>query len=118
MLLTLVNTHMGLDVSQQDIKQIYNRLKSSAKQRGIHFDLTLSDLNNLTFPINCPVLSIPLQSNFGKSAANSISIDRIDSTKGYTIDNIVVISNRANKLKSDATMYELQRIYEFFCQEN
>jgi len=108
---------MGLDVSQQDIKQIYNRLKASAKQRNIAFDLTLTDLNDLTFPIQCPVLSLPLQSNFGKSCDNSISIDRKDSTKGYTIDNIVVISNRANKLKSDASLDELRRLYEFFCLE-
>jgi len=36
------------------------------------------------------------------------SLDRIDSRKGYTKDNIQVISNKANILKNDATLSELK----------
>lgn len=93
-----------------EIKTIYNRLKQSAKSRDIPFDLTLTDLNNLTFPISCPVLGIPLKFNRGKLQDNSYSIDRIDSSLGYTIDNIEVISWRANRLKNDGTIEELQKI--------
>lgn len=32
-----------------EIKTLYNRLKASATKRGIQFDLTLNDLNNLSF---------------------------------------------------------------------
>lgn len=97
-----------------DMKLIYNRLKASAKKRGIPFDLTMSDLNNLSFPIVCPILGIPLKYNRGKAEDNSYSIDRIDSSKGYSAVNIVVISLKANKLKSNATSDELKRISEFY----
>jgi hypothetical protein len=99
-----------------DIKTIYNRLKSSAKRRGITFDLTLSDLYYLSYPITCPVLGIPLRFNRGKAEDNSYSIDRIDSTKGYSIDNIIVISWKANKLKSTASMDELKRLNDYYNQ--
>lgn len=97
-----------------ETKLIYNRLKSSAKKRNIEFNLTLTDLNNLTWPISCPILNIPLKNNKGSPKDNSYSIDRIDSSKGYSIDNIIVISYKANKLKSNATKEELEQISTFY----
>jgi hypothetical protein len=101
-------------IHEKDITTLYHQLKHSANKRGISFDLTLTDLNNLTFPLVCPILNIPIFYHTGKSKGNSASIDRIDSRKGYTIDNIIVISNRANKIKSDATLEELQLIVNFY----
>ena len=95
-----------------EIRTIYNRLKQSAKKRNIPFDLTVTQLNDLTFPITCPVLGIPLKFNRGQLQDDSYSVDRIDSTQGYTIDNIEVISWRANRLKNDGTTIELQKIAE------
>jgi len=105
---------MNLHVTQKDVKQIYNQLKASATKRGIYFDLELNELNELSFPLTCPVLDIKLAYNRGKAKDNSYSIDRRDSSEGYTIDNIVVVSNRANKLKSDATVDELSRLAAFY----
>jgi len=96
-----------------EIKTLYNRLKSSAKRRGIPFDLTLTDLNNITFPISCPILNIPLKFN-RVPMDDSYSFDRIDSTKGYTIDNVIIISLRANKLKNNANIKELSALSEFY----
>ena len=88
------------------IKSLYNSLKYSARKRKIPFTLTLIELNNLTFPITCPILGMPIRFN-NKQQDDSISIDRIDSTLGYTIDNIVVISWKANRLKSNASLLEM-----------
>lgn len=98
----------------KEISELYSHLKSSAKSRGIEFSITKTDLYDLSFPLTCPILGIKLAWNRGKSCDNSYSIDRIDSTMGYIPGNLVVISNRANILKRDATLKELQLLAEYY----
>jgi hypothetical protein len=45
--------------------------------------------------------------------STSPSIDRVDSSKGYTKDNIQVISHRANNLKNNATLEELRKLVTY-----
>jgi hypothetical protein len=97
-----------------DIKLIYNRLKMSAKKRNISFDLEVTDLYELSYPITCPILNIPLKFNRGKAMDNSYSIDRKDSSLGYSKDNICVISWKANRLKNNASESDLQLIAEYY----
>ena len=101
-------------VSKKDLRTLFNQLKNSAKKRGIQFDLTVSDLCDMSFPITCPVFGFPLAFNNGKQQDNSYSVDRIDNTKGYQKDNIVIVSYKANKLKSTATINEMQQLIEFY----
>lgn len=105
---------MEIPIYKKNLKELLNNLKSSAKKRGIYFDLSLSDLNNLSFPITCPILGIELKFNSDKMADNSYSIDRIDSQKGYVIDNLIVISAKANRLKNNGTLEEIEKIMEFY----
>ena len=101
-------------IHKKDTMQLYRHLKNSAVRRGIPFDISITEFSNITIPISCPVLGIPLTYNDGKAKDNSISFDRIDSSKGYTFDNIVVVSNRVNKLKSNATFDEMKKIFEYY----
>lgn len=103
-----------MDIHQKDIKSLWNHLKGSAKKRGIVFTIKPSDLNNLTFPITCPIFSMPLVFNRHKPRDNSYSVDRIDSSLGYEPDNIVIVSYKANRIKSDATLNELKQLVEFY----
>lgn len=81
-----------------------------AKQRCVkskrEFNISIEDIN---IPEVCPILNIKLNMNVGKSGAyrNSPSLDRIDSSKGYTKDNIQVVSQLANAMKSSASRLEL-----------
>jgi len=86
--------------------KMHQRAKQRAKIRGREFSISVEDI---CIPLVCPVLGIPLIVNKGKSGAfpNSPSLDRIDNSKGYTPDNIRVMSQRANQMKGDASKEEL-----------
>lgn len=103
-----------IDVHKKDLNKLFSQIKASAKKRGIPFDLTRADLGRLTFPITCPILGFPLKFNTGKVQFDSYSIDRIDNTMGYTVDNIIVVSHRVNQLKSNASLEEMKLIVEFY----
>lgn len=108
---------MTIPVNQKDLKELYNHLKSSAKKRKIPFSLSMADMYEISFPISCPILSIELKFNTGSQDDNSFSFDRIDSTKGYSIDNIVVISQKANRIKNNGTPEELAKLAKFYNPE-
>ena len=76
-------------------------------KKGEVSDLKESDI---VIPKLCPVFKIPLFRVGGKRTDNSPSIDRIDNTKGYTKDNVWIISWRANRLKNDGTATEFRQL--------
>lgn len=86
--------------------------KYRAKRDGHGINISLEDIPDI--PKQCPVLKIPLHVHEGVSGwhDDSPSLDRIDSSKGYLKNNIRIISNRANRLKADATLEELEKILE------
>lgn len=87
--------------------------KSRAKAKGLEFSLKPEDI---VIPERCPVLWHTLKHSYGSYGSGdwSPTIDRIDSTKGYTRDNVTVISARANRLKGDATVEELECIVSYY----
>ena len=86
--------------------QLLVRARYSAKARHLKFNLTLEDIK---IPEYCPYLGIKLTRhiNGGRQDTNA-SLDRIDNTKGYTKDNIRVISSKANFMKRNASLEELR----------
>ncbi len=101
-------------ITDKDIRQLWRNLAYSAKARGIDFDLTTGDIDDIGIPITCPILGMPIYFHRNQAQDDSVSFDRIDSSKGYTKDNLVIISLRANKLKSDATLHEMECIVNFY----
>jgi hypothetical protein len=91
------------------------RVRKRAIDAKLDFNLTTKDLK---IPTHCPVLGIPLKLFTGGPAGrrnfNGPSVDRIDNSKGYIRGNVIVVSNRANILKSDATIEELIAIAKFY----
>ena len=90
--------------------------RTRAKSKGIPFDLDREFLRSIT-PSHCPIFGIPLQwSCFRSDKAgplpDSPSLDRIDPSKGYTRDNVWIISHKANTIKSNASHEELKLVTE------
>lgn len=91
-------------------KLILNAARQRARKKNIPFNLTLEDIN---IPTTCPILGIVLKSNRGGRPGmfpDSPSLDRIKPELGYVKGNVRVISNRANHLKSNATLEEHRKI--------
>ncbi len=91
-------------------KFLWLSAKNRAKKNGIEFELEVSDI---VIPKTCPVLNIPIMREKGNYRTGP-SIDRINNKKGYYKDNIVIISNRANRIKSDLTIEEIEKVYLYF----
>jgi hypothetical protein len=94
-------------------RHMLNNSKQRAKVSGLKHTLTVDDI---VIPDFCPVLGIKLETGNRKSHYNAPSIDRIDNTKGYIKENIVVVSTRANLLKKDATINELIMLAKFYSE--
>lgn len=91
---------------------MYARAKARAKEYGREFSIIEEDI---VLPKVCPILGITLKQNSGRSGAyrDSYSLDRIDNTKGYTKDNIWVISQEANRMKGGARKEDLIKFAEW-----
>jgi len=87
--------------------KMHQRAKSRCRTNGREFDLTVEDV---IIPEVCPVFGFPLVAHTGRSGAykDSPSLDRVDNSKGYTRDNIQVVSQLANAMKADASIRELR----------
>ncbi len=94
--------------------RMVSRCKHRAKKYNLLFDLSPDDI---TIPTHCPVLGIkiiPKIMSGGKRgySPDSPSLDRIKPGLGYVKGNVRVISARANLLKNDATIEELEKVLE------
>jgi hypothetical protein len=84
--------------------------KNRARIQKVPFDLVPEDI---IIPEVCPVFGITLKISEGKRTDNSPSLDKIIKEKGYVKGNISIISWRANRLKSDASREELEKLLEY-----
>ena len=95
-------------MSDSDAYSRFLNAKVRAKQNRLKFNLNVEDC---IAPKNCPVLGIPLISSQQKGPTdNSPNLDRLIPNKGYTKENVIVISSKANRIKNSATVKELRLV--------
>lgn len=85
--------------------------KKRAAKKAIPFTITLADV---VIPENCPVLGIKLVVGEGRVGRASPTLDKIKPALGYVPGNVHVISHRANTIKSDATIDEIESVARYF----
>ena len=92
--------------------RMWKSAKDRSEKKGWDFNLLYEDIIILKM---CPLLNIPIKINSTREHhSDAPSLDRIDSKKGYTKENTWVISHRANQIKNDAAIEELEKItYNF-----
>ena len=86
--------------------KMLQRAKGRAKLKGLEFNLTVKDI---IIPKYCPILGIELIAKQGNSGGqkSSPALDRIDNKRGYSKNNVRVISHLANMMKSHASNSEM-----------
>lgn len=81
-----------------------------AARAGVPFDLSETDFD---IPLYCPVLGVPIEKAMGRAKPNSPSLDRMIPDLGYIKGNVRVISMRANSIKGDASLAELEAVVKY-----
>ncbi len=83
----------------------------SARERAKKFGVAFSiDESDIAVPDYCPVLGIRLQKGKVGDCDTAPSLDRINPKRGYVPGNVAVISRRANRFKSDASVADVERV--------
>lgn len=111
-----VKTHCGCQKSDlyknKNIKETdlipvsyWNRVKKNAETRNFEFKISIEDIHNKYIEQNgiCALSGVEMfpPKNLHNKNPNKASLDRIDSTLGYTKDNIQWITSTINIIKSD-----------------
>ena len=98
------------------LNKLLQQAKVRAKKRGLPCTIDLAYLIK-EFPIDskCPVFGTDLFWGIsGKGDRNnSPSLDRLNPELGYTIDNVRIISWKANRIKSDANIKDIEAVLKY-----
>jgi hypothetical protein len=104
-------------MSKQRLKQ--QMLWRSARDRARRFQLPFNiEREDVETPVFCPVFGFALvYDNLREGRDLSPSLDRIVPELGYVKGNIRTVSWRANKLRSNATLSELEALTFYLKQQ-
>lgn len=99
------------------LQMLINASKQRAQIKNIEHSISVQDLKDI-YPVDgrCPVFGSILEFGSAGFRDNSPSIDKINPKGGYTKDNIQILSWKANRLKTDATVTELEMLLAFMKQ--
>lgn len=96
-----VDSYNGVNISW------FNKFEKNAKLRNLEFDITMDDVLKVYLDQEkvCNLSGIPIGwIPLGKT--HNISIDRVDSSKGYHMDNIQLVYPQINMMKYRYTQDE------------
>lgn len=111
--ISISNIKHGLSYSLE--MDMWTSAKRRAQKKGLAFTIEISDI---VIPAFCPVFGVPIDKSVRNGTKktprnNAPSLDRFDSSKGYTKNNIAVVSYRANVLKKDGSADEHLKVALF-----
>jgi hypothetical protein len=107
-----IERNKGYQKRYRDENRFAIRMKSCrarAKEKGIPFGLTTEYLQDIWTGV-CPAFNIPLDINAKRGKVGHAQLDKVDPSKGYVQGNVVWLSERANRIKDDATLEDLERL--------
>ena len=105
--------HRRLGPKERFIKSVMTAYQNSAKQRNLDLTITLDELEKLVF-LPCHYCGLASSNTFrieyvdGEEIFRWNGIDRLDSKRGYNVDNCVPCCKMCNRAKSNLTLLEFQ----------
>lgn len=93
---------------------LLHNIKTRAKRQGVPFNITAEDIETPEF---CPVLGIRMERSTnpkGGISDCSPTVDRLVPELGYVKGNVIVVSHKANRIKNNATIDELETVARFY----
>lgn len=97
------------------LQQALKGTRRRSKNKNTYNDLTLDYLMYLWEKQNgkCALTGIPMTYKFYEGRVNTnLSVDRIDSTKGYNKNNVQLVCMAANQMKNDLSIEEFIEMCE------
>lgn len=97
------------------VRMTWTNAKRRSEKEALVFDLDFEHLLSI-FPKDmvCPALGIKMAWGNDTSRDVSPSLDRIKPDEGYVNSNVVWVSSLANRIKSNASVETLGKIYDFY----
>jgi hypothetical protein len=91
--------------------ELWYKAKTRSIEQLLPFNIEPSDI---LIPSHCPILGIELYITRNTIGDNSPTVDKIFTELGYIKGNIIVISAKANRIKNNSTIEELEKVYTWY----
>ena len=106
------------NLKSRAISNKYFSLTQRARKKNVPMEITAEYIKNM-YPDDmiCPALGIKMERGIGgrpENISNCSSIDRIIPEKGYVPGNVIIVSMKANQIKSNATPDEIIKVGKFY----
>ena len=86
--------------------------RERSKEKDLSFSIDTTYLEDI-WTGTCPVFQTPLNIDAERGAEGHAQLDRIVPALGYVEGNVVWLSQRANRIKDDATIEDLERVLKW-----
>jgi len=110
--LRIANKKRHIIGSKEHARIMLRDAKLRSKKKKTKVTLTKEDIQKMAVQ-HCPILGIKLIIG-SQDWFNSPSLDRIDNSKGYTKDNVIMVSHMANSIKNQATPDQILKVGKFY----
>jgi hypothetical protein len=99
-------------MNDQKLHKKYRDAKSKAKARSIEFSLTFEEYKSIFSTMTCSITGKTLTLKHPSEELRP-TVDRITNELGYVAGNVHLVSERMNRLKSDASENEVAQILNY-----
>ena len=111
------NSEFMLRYRKNPYHQLFHNFKKRASSAKVPFELTKDEMRIIFEKSDdkCPVFGFKFVKNATRDNRDyAPSLDRIDPKKGYTKENTIVVSMLANRIKTDAKIKDIGKVFNFY----